>query len=260
MSSEVYRPTPEEVARLRPREGLLKISGDGIFVTRQGEGITAGEKAAFIRLHWCNLACGREGGWQCDTGYTWDKRTPEFWQEPRDVSPEGAAEEIRRVWARQFGTDSKHRVVVTGGEPMLQQKELVALFAHLTGWNVEIETNGTIAPLPELSGHQFNCSPKLSNSGNSYGRRYRPDVLRKIAQLPNSWFKFVVVGVRDLIEIEEMVKNCEIPAERVLVMPEGQTAEAVSLHANILDQPILEKGWRITLRNQLIWYGLQRRT
>ena len=69
-----YCPTPAEVLAIKPKDGYLKLSGDGIFATRQGEGATAGMNAIFIRLHFCNLACGLGGGWVCDTEFTWKKR------------------------------------------------------------------------------------------------------------------------------------------------------------------------------------------
>src|SRR3989344_302215 len=127
----------------------------------------------FNRLHFCNLACGRDRGWKCDTKYTWDNRSREFWQEPIDMKPEDVAKAAEESWSEAFGDASGHRVVVTGGEPLLQQKKLALLFSFLPNWAVEIETNGTIAPLPELSDCQFNCSPKLANSGNTVDRRYR---------------------------------------------------------------------------------------
>jgi organic radical activating enzyme len=255
--SEIYKPTQQESLNLRTKDDFLKVSGDGIFVTRQGEGVTAGKDAVFIRLHFCNLACGRDGSWKCDTGYTWDKRDPRFWQEPYDLKISTAATLIKDSWKE---LDAERRLVVTGGEPMLQQKKIAELLKNLPGWTVEIETNGTIIPIADLSNCQFNCSPKLSNSGNTLGRRYRPDVLRAIATLPNSWFKFVVTCPKDIQEIEKMVSECGILPEKVLIMPEGQTAETVADGAWMIKELVIQKGWKLTMRNQLIWYGPKRRT
>jgi len=255
-----YIPTPEDRARIMPKEGRLKVSGDGIFATRQGEGVTAGMNTIFIRLHFCNLACGRDRGWKCDTKYTWDNRSREFWQEPIDMKPEDVAKAAEESWSEAFGDASGHRVVVTGGEPLLQQKKLALLFSFLPNWAVEIETNGTIAPLPELSDCQFNCSPKLANSGNTVDRRYRPEALRNIALLPNSWFKFVVCREGDLDEIDQIVKDCNIPSNSVLIMPEGRDASLIAKQADSLKDQVSRRGWGITLRNQLVWFGDKRRT
>lgn len=254
---DIYNPTPEEILRIRPKEGHLKISGDGIFATRQGEGVTAGMNAIFIRLHFCNLACGRDGGWKCDTEYTWDNRFPKFWQEPIDLEIPTVASLIKDSWT---GTDNERRLVVTGGEPLLQQRKIVKLLEYLPGWAVEIETNGTVLPLPDLSNCQFNCSPKLGNSGNSLNHRYRPDVIKQMALLPNTWFKFVALNQSDLLEIQTIVDECSIPIEKILIMPEGSTEESVSEHATALEEAVTKKGWRLTMRNQLVWFGPKRRT
>jgi len=255
-----YCPTLAEIQALRPKEGNFKVSGDGIFATRQGEGVTAGMNAVFLRLHFCNLACGRDGGWKCDTWYTWDKQTREFWQESQDITPEAVAQKVVIAWTEKFGLASDHRIVVTGGEPLLQQREIAKLLKFLPGWKVEVETNGTIIPISELHDCQFNCSPKLANSGNGLNRRYRPQVLNAIAGLPNSWFKFVVTSVQDLDEVKTMVIGSGIPDAKVLIMPEGNSVEIVQSRLNSLQDQVVALGWQTTNRNQLIWFGNQRRT
>src|SRR3972149_4620795 len=75
--------------KLRMHEDKLKISGDGAFYTLQGEGVTMGEPAVFLRLHICNLRCG----W-CDAWYTWNPKTPEFWTEGKDWTIEEAKVQV----------------------------------------------------------------------------------------------------------------------------------------------------------------------
>lgn len=256
----IYQPTPADLIRIRPKSDMFKVSGDGVFSTLQGEGITAGEPAVFLRLHYCNLACGINGGWQCDTGYTWDKNREEYWKEPMDWGFAETAAKIESSWQEKFGVRSAKRLVVTGGEPLLQQRKIAELLARLPDWQVEIETNGTIAPIPELAGCQFNCSPKLANSGNSLAKRYKPEVLAAINKLPRSQFKFVVSDVSDLAEVERIINECALEAEKVLIMPEGVTVEAVMAHAGMIKEAVRTKGWQITLRKQLEWFGSKRRT
>lgn len=259
---EAYIPTSTDIQRIKPRADMLKVSGDGVFATLQGEGITAGLPAVFLRLHYCNLACGDSSGWKCDTQYTWDKKTREYWQEPEDWKYDETALRIFQAWDSRFGqnTNYEKRLVITGGEPLLQQRKIARILELIPDWKVEVETNGTISPLLELRDRQFNCSPKLANSGNSLRVRYKPEVLRLINSLPNSWFKFVVVEPKDIEEIDEIVNDCGIDKSKILIMPEGQTAEEVSKHAELLKEEVSARSWRITLRNQLIWFGPKRRT
>jgi organic radical activating enzyme len=257
---EVYKPTLSDRQRLIVRPDTLKVSGDKAFATLQGEGVTTGKPAVFIRLQFCNLACGKIEGWQCDTGYTWDKDREEFWKEPEDWSYQEATDNIINAWIEKFGDTDDKRVVITGGEPLIQQDKLIKLVERLPDWNIEIETNGTIKPSPDLSNCQFNCSPKLNNSGNSVNRRYKPEVLTYINSLPNSWFKFVVNSPQDFREINSIVEECGLSSEKILIMPEGLTAEVVEKHAREISPEISRRGWNITYRNQLIWFGPKRRT
>lgn len=255
---EIYKSTVEDRTRIKPHPDALKVSGDQIFATLQGEGVTAGQPAIFLRLHFCNLACS----W-CDTGYTWDKNREEFWKEPIDWTLSETAHNVEDAWAEKFGgqiPDSERRIVITGGEPLLQQKKIADLLGYLPNWKVEIETNGTIAPLPELHDCQINCSPKLENSNNSKNRRFRPEVLKIINELPDSWFKFVVTAQEDLEEIDQIVKECNLTPQKILIMPEGSTLDATTAHLILVEEGVKEKGWNITKRNQLEWFGNKRRT
>lgn len=268
MTTENYKPTREEITKLRRKENFFKVSGDKVFATYQGEGLmeseggTAGCPAVFFRLHFCNLHCGFPNGWQCDTGYTWDKRRSEFWQEPEDWTVKKAKEEIEKAWKEKFADeeDSKKRLVITGGEPLLQQDLIIKLLKKMPGWKVEIETNGTIEPQSGLMSCQINCSPKLSNSGNAQSLRLKPAVLKKINNWPVSWFKFVVNTTSDLDEIEEIVTDYKLTPEKILIMPEGMTQEVVAEHLRLIEKKVMEKRWRITNRNQLLWFGPKRRT
>jgi 7-carboxy-7-deazaguanine synthase len=262
MNLETYKPTLEDRDRVKPKPDRLKVSGDGVFATRQGEGITAGEPAVFLRLHFCNLKCGKESGWKCDTAYTWDWDSREFWTEPEDWSVERTLTEAESAWNNKFGTNkiATPRLVITGGEPLLQQRKFIPVIERLPGWSIEIETNGTIMPLPELSGRQLNCSPKMANSGNPQRLRFRPEVLEHINSLRNSWFKFVARSREDLEEIQELVSRCSLSTDKVLVMPEGYTKEIVEKHANLLREEVNDRGWQLVMRNQLVWYGVKRRT
>jgi len=260
MNAEIYRPTEEDLKRIISKPDRLKVSGDGVFATLQGEGITAGCPSIFLRLHFCNLTCGVPNGWRCDTGYTWDRTRAEFWQEPADWSYDETVLRIKQEWRGSFGNNGSKRLVITGGEPLVQQRKIARLLEMLTGWEVEIETNGTMAPIPELHYCQFNCSPKLANSGNSLERRYKPKVLRIINKLARSQFKFVVKDLTDLEEVDKIVEECTLDSEKIVIMPEGQTTEEVDRHADIVREAVEARGWKMTLRNQLIWFGSKRRT
>ena len=214
--------------------------------TLQGEGPSAGRPAGFVRLGRCNLACD----W-CDSRYTWDWDRHDPAQELQSIA---ASSLVDRLAAMEVDM-----VVVTGGEPLLQQRHLPPLLegAKRQGWRVEVETSGTIAPdlAPGLV-DQFNVSPKLANSGNRGGRRYRPEVLRAFQATGRAVFKFVAQQPSDLQEVGAMVSECGL--REVYVMPEGTDAAVVTARMQQLAGPVLARRWNLTPRLHILLWGDRR--
>ena len=97
------------------------------FVSINGEGVCAGELAAFIRFKGCNLNCA-----YCDTKWANQTNAP---------YTEKTADELL-AWARGTGVCN---ITLTGGEPLLQTNigELISLLIQ-NGFRVEIETKGSV--------------------------------------------------------------------------------------------------------------------
>lgn len=239
--------------KLQQKEGHLIVSGDGVFYTLQGEGPTMGMPCVFLRLHICNLRCV----W-CDAWYTWNPKTKEFWTEPTHWTIEEAAFNIQATWDCDNPNVEK-RLIITGGEPLLQQRKIEQLMDELPEWRFEIETNGTMMPSDKLlSRCQFNCSPKLENSGNARVARIKPEVLLKLAE-GNTTFKFVVMKPEDLDEIEEdFIKGVGIPHNKVILMPQGVTAEEVRQNGQKVAEYAKAKGFRLLGRLQNELWGAKR--
>ena len=98
-------------------------------------------------------------------------------------------------------------LIITGGEPTMQQEKILSLLTYIENniaknVFVEVETNGSNIPdrLAEKI-DLYNCSPKLSNSGNEKSLRYNPEAIKFINQ-QNSIFKFVISRMEDWEEIE----------------------------------------------------------
>jgi 7-carboxy-7-deazaguanine synthase len=139
----------------------LTYSVKEIFYTLQGEGAQAGRPAVFCRFAGCNLWTGRESDRAsavcrfCDTDFvgTDGERGGKFADALR------LAGTIDSLWPASHAA-SKY-VVFTGGEPLLQlDAELIAAM-HARGFEIAIETNGTIAVPP---GVDWICvSPKFGS-------------------------------------------------------------------------------------------------
>jgi organic radical activating enzyme len=220
-----------------------------IFRSIQGEGVTAGTPSVFLRLATCNLACS----W-CDTRYTWDWARYDFDQEVVSLSADEAEERV-------LAFDRPH-LVITGGEPMLQQRELAPLVASLAyrGYYCEVETNGTIVPTDGIAApvSQWNVSPKTASSGNRRERREVPTALEAFRGLGNAYFKFVVVERPDIDDVRSLADRYRIPADRVILMPEGVTPEALRRRGEWVAEACTEHGFRFSSRLHILLWGAAR--
>jgi 7-carboxy-7-deazaguanine synthase (Cx14CxxC type) len=117
-----------------------------IFYTLQGEGANAGRPAVFLRFSGCNLWTGREQDrpsaicWFCDTHFVGTDGPGGGKFETADL----LSDAVLRTWPAIGASDARKLVVCTGGEPLLQIDTLLLDALHLRGFEVAVETNGTI--------------------------------------------------------------------------------------------------------------------
>lgn len=126
-----------------------------IFLTLQGEGMQAGRRAVFLRLSGCNLWTGREQDRAtaqcrfCDTDFVGMDG-----ENGGRYEALALAATVEALWGAADG----RLVVITGGEPMLQLDAALVDALHARGFEIAVETNGTL-PAPE--GIDWICvSPK----------------------------------------------------------------------------------------------------
>jgi len=127
-----------------------------IFYTLQGEGLRAGRPAVFCRFAGCNLWSGREEDREratcrfCDTDFVGTDGTLGGRYEAQAL-----ARQIAALWPSGQG---QRYVVLTGGEPLLQVDEPLLQALHAEGFEIALETNGS---LPVPPGVDWICvSPK----------------------------------------------------------------------------------------------------
>lgn len=207
-----------------------------IFYSIQGEGKSTGIPSIFVRTSLCNLHCI----W-CDTDYTWNWEGTRF-AHIHDAEP-GYQKFSKKEWiatceiaeiAQQVVTFGCKNVILTGGEPMLQQPALIALMQALRkvslDYRFEVETNGTLSPTLAFDEavNQYNVSPKLANSGNPSRLRLKPAALGFFANAPKANFKFVIAEQPDLEEVLQLLRKYAIKPENVWLMPEGTSAQALA--------------------------------
>jgi 7-carboxy-7-deazaguanine synthase len=192
---------------------VLRLSE--VFDSLQGEGVNVGKPCRFVRLALCNLHCH-----YCDTKYTWDFEHFDYASEVREESVESVAMQLAEAPAGH--------VVVTGGEPLLQQRALAKVFERVPReLFIEIETNGTRVPSASLLErvNQWNVSPKLTSAGDSEALRIRPEALLALRDSGRAFLKLVVRSEHDRDEAEALRERFGFARDRTLLMPEAATRE-----------------------------------
>ena len=221
----------------------LKVSEQ--FYSLQGEGPNSGQTSIFLRLQGCNLTCGgkktiQTGG--LDSGATWRCDTIDTWLKGDKKS----FEEILAYWKKQRWTQAS-RLVITGGEPLLQKAQLSHFFEKikkvLPKLCIEIETNGTIMPPKSWEAYcvQYNVSPKLSNSGMLVSKRLCSDTLDYFSSYPNAIFKLVISKLSDYIEFKkDVAEPFKLKPNKIWLMPAADTKNQLNVIAPQVAQIALD--------------------
>ena len=232
----------------------LLISSD--FYTVQGEGISSGIPAYFVRLGICNLTCGMsraftnklmkeqslEDGeifvgdlhaegkatWTCDSTsqWLWRGEDKEFQYLLDRFKEEGVYDDILKgivhiIWTGGEPTIKGHQEAIDNFFEYWESVEPFFLSIRRDVFN-EIETNGTNYIEQPLFTHidQINCSPKLANSGMTEKQRINPEAINRIMEHKNYQFKFVISTEDDVKEIfRDFVEPFNIPLQNVVCMP-----------------------------------------
>lgn len=215
----------------------MNVLFNEIFYSIQGEGPNLGKPAIFLRFGACNLRCT----W-CDSKFTWDPKVQDNFQ----TTVEAIIKQIKRYPCKYL--------VITGGEPMLQQKAIAEIMKALPGYTAEIETNGSVESKIDHYLTQINCSPKLKNSGN------KPYFLKIKSTNKKAIFKFVITKPENLKEIKAYIKKYQIPSSKVWLMPEGVTKRAIEEKSKWLIEICKREGYHFTIRLHILLYGNQRKT
>ena len=296
---------------------MEKIRYSEMFYSVQGEGRFVGVPSVFFRTFGCNFEChgfGQPRGNYipiekmphntdpkadpdhpeayksfeelpvsnigCDTSASWSSKYKHLaaWDTVDEIAKKLTAMTPEGKWTCANGQDV--HLVITGGEPMMWQKQIAALltqpeFADIK--NVTFETNTThslkeefVQTLLDLSfsperavenliKFTWSCSPKLTCSGEKWEDAIKPDVAAEYYGLPgrNFYFKFVVSDDQDVEEVDRAValyKEKQIFSD-VYLMPCGATQEGQAKTARQVAELCLKKGYKFSPRLHVDLFG-----
>jgi 7-carboxy-7-deazaguanine synthase len=194
--------------------------------TFQGEGPSTGQQAMFVRLSRCNLRCPG-----CDTPYTWDARRYDLREHTVAASVEAVAAQVLAA--------PPALVVITGGEPLLQQPTVIALAERLAAAGRRVVD-------------RFNVSPKLPSFAADGDRPINGAALAEFVATGRAVFKFVVTGPGDFDAVGDLAERYGLAP--VWVMPEGTRSGRLVADLRELADETLRRGWNLTGRlHVLLW-------
>ncbi len=240
----------------------LPASGFQFAGTVQGEGKLCGIPSLFVRLAGCNLQCH----WQtsdglsspCDSAYAAYQL-----KDTRQVSVEA----IYTTLLQNAGP-IRH-IVLTGGEPLLQVKELKALCQKLKSdyrFHLTLETNATLFD-PELARYidLFSLSPKLSSSYTGASplsiQRLNPECIQQYISSARQYqkdfqLKFVYACDEDIDEIQQLLSVLQAwKNDDILLMPLGGAPEIMRRNMRKTLEHCIRNNWRYCDRLHISLFG-----
>lgn len=221
------------------KERMLNITE--IFTGIQGEGLHQGVPSHFIRLFGCNLRCSF-----CDSQYSWTEKIA--------VKKEDLGGIIDSLSLRY---ECVNNVVITGGEPLLQNLKYLQNLIIERGWSLEIETNGLGKFYKHISPENalFNLSPKIHTE--QYKSKYTAKIINKYLHY-NSIFKFVTADNKDFTSVLEFCKKFNIPNNLVWILPKGVSTKEIVRSSRKVSDLCIRYGFNLSDRQHIIVWGNKR--
>ena len=151
----------------------------------------------------------------------------------------------------------------------MQAKELISLCQQLRqqGQHITIETNGTL--FQQVEADLLSISPKLANSNPATSNhhfqqhqrlRINQPVLRQFLDYYSCQLKFVVETEPDLVEIQQLQQEMQIPSSTIVLMPQGISRDQIQAKQNWMVEICKQHGYRYSPRLQVDIWGDKRGT
>lgn len=239
-----------------------------LYTAVQSEGSRAGYPTIVVRTTGCTHRCYfGEGGW-CDSWYT-------------SIHPEKGKYSFNDIIKMYDENPHISEMMLTGGSPTMHPKLVNELthFAYERGIFITIETEGSHFLPTDYPINLLSISPKFSNSVPVVGTvTPQGDIVTEKLIVTHNRFRLNVESIKNSIEyhndyhikpvldkelsmvpeVEEFLKECKIPDNKVWAMPAGDTREALMESYPVVMDFVRDRGWRFTGRAHIIAFDTKR--
>jgi organic radical activating enzyme len=236
-------------------EQYLKVTE--IFYSIQGEGPSMGRPATFLRLAGCNLHCEK-----CDTKYSWDDS---------EIEPQTITSVLIALADPEVGNlPLTNYLVITGGEPLLQEESIKSLLYQLpSNMKIGIETNGTIfsvlnrfSPGALRRNIEYIVSSKVSSFSSNistvpFDPKWTDQNIQYASQM-SVQFKFVAGSSADCKEIDQFISKYSIPRQSVWIMPECTTTEQQLQFLPFVWEFCMFRGYNLSARLHILAFNTKK--
>lgn len=189
----------------------------------------------YLRLQGCSLRCKWVTG-ECDIPYVLDINLG------LEVPLDQLVKKLEAYPCR--------RLVIIGGDPLVQQEEVAELINRLDGWEIELHTNGVLSISKKLAEAlqkvKLIVTPKLSAAGNT-GEFVRKEYREKAAA-----FKFLVEASGELGEIDRYIQYYKIDSSKVFLRARGLSISEQESKLPWLTRHAKVKGYTVIPRHPLV--------
>ena len=224
-----------------PMSNKLYYKVNEVFTTIQGEGSFAGHPAVFIRLQGCDVGCGF-----CDTKQTWDDKEESYLLEnSNDVfkKVQNQNETEKQLWGNVHISElmsyvcqqlNVGLVVITGGEPCLQNISPLIDAIEETGRTVQIETSGTeIVKCNDKT--WVTVSPKIE-IGNM--KPIVPQAIERANEI-----KYVCGAIQHLEKLDALIMQYK-PTAKIYLQPLSILPKATEICVS----EAIKRGWLVSIQ------------
>lgn len=280
---------------------MSKLRFSEYFLSIQGEGQYVGVPSVFLRLFGCNFECagfGQPRGhliprenmpWNilntkdftdvkqlpvfhigCDSSASWASKYMHMskFEEHDQIAKQLENSCPSGSWVHKYTKQDTH-LIVTGGEPLLWQKQLPDLLNACVQQglkNITFETNATQTLTPQFKEclHKisnqvcitWSCSPKLSISGEKWEDAIKPQNWQDYKSIPNSqlYLKFVINDAEDITEVK---KATEAYTGDIYLMPVGGTSQMLEFSESRVCELAMKEGYKFSPRLHVNLFGNQ---